>query len=94
MLFYGSIKIEQEGNYTFYTASNDGSLLTVNNIKVVDNDGPHGLQERSGSIYLKEGVHSLEVCYFQMGGGQELEVSWQGPGFEKIEMIKKDLLGK
>ncbi len=34
LLFYGSIKIEQEGNYTFYTASNDGSLLLVNNIRL------------------------------------------------------------
>jgi hypothetical protein len=94
LLFYGSIKIEQEGNYTFYTASNDGSLLVVNNTKVVDNNGPHGLQERSGSIYLKKGMQHLEVSYFQMGGGQELKLFWKGPGFEKREMTAKDLSGK
>ncbi len=86
LLFYGYIKIEREGKYTFYTASNDGSLLLVNNIKVVDNSGNHALQEKSGNIYLKPGVHFLEIRYFQMGGGQELRVSYEGPGLKKQEI--------
>ena len=82
-----------EGNYTFYAASNDGSLLLVNNIKVVDNSGNHALQEKSGDIYLKQGVHFLEIRYFQMGGGQELRVSYEGPGLKKQEIQPSVIIG-
>jgi hypothetical protein len=86
LLFHGFIKIEQEGIYTFYTASNDGSQLSVNSYKVVDNDGAHGLKEKSGKIYLNKGIHLIEVRYFQMGGGQGLCVSYEGPGINKQEI--------
>jgi hypothetical protein len=86
LLFHGFMKIEQEGRYIFYTASNDGSQLSINSYQVVDNDGAHGLQEKSGEIYLKQGVHLIEVRYFQMGGGQALRVSYARPGINKQEI--------
>ncbi|MCK5458147.1 MAG: chitobiase/beta-hexosaminidase C-terminal domain-containing protein, partial [Melioribacteraceae bacterium] len=92
-LFIGSVNIEEVGEYIFYSGSNDGTKLYVDNTLLVDNDGGHGYQEKYGKIKLDEGVHKIEVRYFQQGGGQELKVSWKGPKFEKREMTKEDLSG-
>jgi len=85
------INIEEVGEYVFYCGSNDGTKLYLDNTLLVDNDGGHGYQEKYGKIKLDEGVHKIEVRYFQQGGGQELKVSWKGPGFEKRELTKEDL---
>ena len=86
LLIQGYFKIEQEGAYKFYTASNDGSMLVIDHLKVVDNNGSHGLLEKSGNIYLKPGLHFLEVRYFQRGGGQGLKVTYEGPAVKRREI--------
>jgi hypothetical protein len=80
---YGVIEIEKEGVYTFTAGSNDGSLLFVDGVQVVDNGNQHGYKEESGEVYLKSGEHLVEIRYFQIGGGQDLFVFYQGPGIEK-----------
>jgi len=84
--FLGIIDIITAGEYTFYTGSNDGSRLFINNVQVVYNDGPHGFLEESGKINLSAGKHMIEVRYFQNGGGQDLLVSFKGPGIPKQEI--------
>lgn len=81
--FDGFINIEEEGRYTFYTYSDDGSKLYIHNQLIVDNDGSHSMRERSGEVILKKGLHPIRVEYFQGGGGLGLEVSIKGSGFEK-----------
>ncbi|MAT47482.1 MAG: hypothetical protein CMO35_08635 [Verrucomicrobiaceae bacterium] len=79
--FRGFIKVPKEGLYTFYTASDDGSRLMIGDQVVVNNDGLHSVLKRGGLVRLKEGAHPVEVTFFEQGGGEELEVSWEGPGF-------------
>lgn len=81
--FTTTILIPSSGNYTFYTASDDGSRLRVNGQTVVDNDGVHGTIERSGTIFLLAGSHVIQVDYFENGGGENLTVSYEGPGLTK-----------
>jgi hypothetical protein len=84
--FTGYIKVPVDGNYTFYTNSDDGSKLYVNGSLVVDNDGLHGMRERSGSINLLAGKHAIVVTYFEYNGGQGLIVSYSGPGISKKQI--------
>jgi hypothetical protein len=93
LLLIGSIDIKIAGEYTFYSGSNDGTKLYIGDVLLIDNDGGHGYQEKYGKIKLDKGQHKIEVRYFQQGGGQELKISWQGPGFDKREMTKEDLSG-
>jgi len=81
--FIGQLKIKQTGTYTFYTNSNDGSQLYINNKLVVDNDGEHGAKEKSGEIRLEPGNHKIRVTYFQSGGSKVLTVYYKGPGIER-----------
>lgn len=89
--FRGSINIPADGKYTFYTASDDGSWLLIDGKVVVDNGGIHGVVEKNGSIELTAGFHSIDVRMFEAAGGEELRVSWQGPGFGK-QAIPADVL--
>ena len=81
--FDGFIEITTAGNYKFYTSSDDGSKLYINSKEVVNNDGLHGMVERSGSIYLGAGKHQIKGTYFEKAGGDNLEVKYSGPGVSK-----------
>ena len=84
--FSGQIQIDTAGSYNFFTASDDGSQLFINGQLVVDNDGLHGTVEASGSINLSAGSHDIVVTYFERTGGENLTVSYEGPGISKQEI--------
>ncbi|WP_224998551.1 PA14 domain-containing protein [Cesiribacter sp. SM1] len=82
-VYEGQIQIDAAGTYTFYAYSDDGSQLFIDGSMVVNNDGTHGAQERSGSVYLAAGRHSIRVTYFDYINGETLAVKWAGPGISK-----------
>lgn len=81
--FTGYINVPADGQYTFYTSSDDGSSLYIDNVLVVANDGLHGAEEKSGSIGLKAGKHAIAGLFFQQGGGQVFTVSYAATGIAK-----------
>ncbi len=81
--FTGFITVPADGEYTFYTTSDDGSKLYIDNIQVVDNDGLHGAIEKSGKIGLKAGKHAIYGIFFEKTGGQIFTVSYEGMGIVK-----------
>jgi hypothetical protein len=83
-LYSGFIRVPVDGVYTFFTDSDDGSRLYIGDELVVDNDALHGMLEKNGSIALAAGVHPIRVIYFNKTGGNGLNVSYQGPGIEKM----------
>jgi len=84
--FTGYIKIAKDAVYTFYTQSDDGSKLFIDDEEVVDNDGDHGTVEKSGKVALRKGLHKIRVIYFDSGGGNELKVLMQPEGGVKTEI--------
>lgn len=85
-IFNGYIKIPEDGKYTFYLASNDGSVMYIDDNELLNHDGPHSMTEESVTVALRKGKHKIAVKYFQMQGGQGLRLSWKGPGFTKVEI--------
>jgi hypothetical protein len=79
-VFEGFIEIPATGLWTLSTESDDGSRLLIDGVAVVNNDGLHGMVERSGQIALEAGVHRYRVEFFENFGGAGLVVRWQGPG--------------
>ncbi len=83
-IYEGYINISTAGSYSFYLQSDDGSQLYVNNTLAVSFDGTHGCTERSGTaITLSVGTYPIKVLFFENGGGECLNVKWQGPGVSK-----------
>lgn len=79
----GMINVPEDGTYTFWTNSDDGSHLWVDGEHVVNNGGVHGMRTVQGQIDLDQGRHAIEINFFEQGGGEGMEVSWAGPGFER-----------
>lgn len=87
--FTTNIDITQDGVYSFWVSSNDGSVLYIANTLVVENDGMHYATEVEGRILLSAGKHPMTVEFFHRNGkmlegfrstGPSLVVSYRTPG--------------
>jgi len=76
--FEGYLHVKRDGQYTFYVNSDDASKLYLDGRLVVNNDGEHAPQERSGRTRLTRGPHKIVVDFAQIGGGAELKVEYRG----------------
>lgn len=77
--FYGNVDIVTTGKYRFCSTSDDGSLVYVDDAKIVDNDGLHGPTERCGDIALTTGRHTVMTDGFQHYGGAYMSLTYSGP---------------
>lgn len=66
--------VENEGVYTLRIASDDGAIVKIDGMTIVDNDGNHALQEKSGPVNLVKGTHLITVDYFQTTGNVALQL--------------------
>jgi len=83
LMFNGYIDIAQEGIYTFYLRSDDGSRLKIGDKELIDLDGLHAVIERSKQILLEKGKHKINIEFFEKGGGQFLELNYDGPDLKR-----------
>ncbi len=87
LIYEGLLQINQEGLYTIYLNSDDGSRFIVDNNVIVDNNGMRDKAiEKSGSTQLTKGFYPIQILYFQHKGSCKLEVSYEGPGIKKQEI--------
>jgi glucose/arabinose dehydrogenase len=79
----GYIDVPADGEWTFYTTSDEGSQLLIGNTVVVNNDGLHTSREVSGKIGLKRGKHAFAVTFFERLNTASVSVRWAGPAVKK-----------
>jgi len=84
--FTGYININKTGTYNFYTASDDGSILFIDDKLIVDNNGNHGMEEKMDKAILEKGLHKIKLIYYDAGGDNDLKVSFNLSGQNKIEI--------
>jgi len=94
-IFVSCLRVQRAGVYHFWTKSEDGSMLWINDHLVVDNDGLHSLATRRATYHLPPGVARLRIAYFypSRGTGARLSAGWSGPGvrdrpFSTIECLQ------
>jgi len=87
----GIIDIPTDGAYTFYTASDDGSMLFIDGAVVVANNYLQGVTERSGTVTLTAGTHAIAIAFYDNGGGWGLYANIAGPGISK-QLIPNSML--
>jgi len=90
MVFTGYFNATKDGTYSFYTISDDGDQLFIQDRLVVDNKGSNAARQRKGMIILKKGLHPVKLRYCQLGGGLKLEVWVKPPGEEKRRTTPDD----
>jgi hypothetical protein len=69
--------------YTFYTRTDDGVRLWIDGQLIVDSWVNQSATERSGTIALVAGVHSLQMEYYENTGSAVAELRWESPSTPK-----------
>lgn len=85
--FSGTIEIPETGLWTFSTNSDDGSVLFINGLLVVNNDGLHSAQTRTGTAILPAGPATFEVRFFENTGNSNVTAFWRGPSASATTII-------
>lgn len=88
LVFDGYFYAPEDGIYHFYTTSDDGSRVYLNDSLLVDNDGIHGYITAEGAAGLRKGYHRMRVEYFEARYGEGLRIEIKGPGDEKLDLTK------
>ena len=68
----GNLNIEEEGLYTIDVSHDDGFVLIIDGTDVISFDFITPSLQTSVSLNLSEGLHSIEIIYFDQGGDYEL----------------------
>jgi hypothetical protein len=92
--FEGYIDIPNDGLYTIYLVSNDGSRLSLDDNLFINLDHLHPAVEEFKTVALAAGKHPIAVKYFQAGASSILKLLWEGPGIEKQEIPASALFHK
>ena len=77
----GKVTAPTDGNYTFYTHSDDGIRVWIDGKPVIDDWTAHASKQDQGTIALSSGQHDLKVEYYEEGGEASVSLEWAGPGF-------------
>lgn len=90
----GLVRIAKAGKYKFFTATDDGSRMSIDGKAVVNNLGDHATTEVGGEIELKEGDYDFKMEFYQNGGPYECRALWEGPGIAKAPIPPEVLFHK
>ena len=77
----GELEVITSGSYTFYTQTDDGIRLWVNNELIID-AWAEGNTSDNGSIELMgRQRYDIKLEFYENGGDARCELNWSGPGF-------------
>ena len=65
IIFESEVMIPTSGKYAFTLNSDDGSILWIDNKKIVDNDGHHKMTSKTNTVFLKKGFYPVKIFYYQ-----------------------------
>lgn len=93
LVLHSGLKIDEEACYEFSLHSDDGSILWIEDHKIVDNDGGHGMRLKKDSVVLKPGIHKVKLWYFQ-GMADRFGIKLQGAKAGPVDICNKELKQK
>ncbi|MEM7261126.1 MAG: PA14 domain-containing protein [Planctomycetota bacterium] len=88
---HGYLRIRKSGVYEFRLRSDDGSVLTIGETKLIDHDGMHGATGRSAEVRLKKGYHPFLIEHFDGGGADALVLDWRLRGMKEFQVAPSQL---
>ena len=87
----GKLKVDHDGNYTFYTQSDDGARLWVDNQLIISDWRDHALTENKGSIVLTKGTHDVELHFYENQALATIRLLWSSDYFPKSVIPSEQL---
>jgi cytochrome c len=83
----GWIKAPKGGLYQFRLSSDDGSRLIVNGETIINHDGIHAAEPKTGSLELPVGSHPIQIEYFNSDKEAVLQLEWKKPNDAQWEIV-------
>lgn len=77
------INIDVEDIYAFHVFSDDGAVLFIDDVEVLNNDGNHSNMRASGKVALRKGPHKLELRYSQGTYNANLSLGIKGGDLDR-----------
>lgn len=88
----GQVQPPTSGTYTFYTFSDNGTRLWVNNQLIIDNWTAPSASEVNGTISLTGGTkYNIRLDFFETAGNATVFMQWSGPSVAKAVIPKRSL---
>ena len=85
----GLIEPFASGEYTFYTSSDDGAKLWIDDTVVIDRWRQQAVAEADGTFYMEEGnLYPIRLEYFEAEGHSVIQLRW------KSDLVKKQIIPK
>jgi hypothetical protein len=75
----GFLAVDDAGPQCFWTLSDDGSWLWIDDTLVVDNGGVHAPARVKGCVDLARGLHAIRIRFTEEGGTSTLDILWRQP---------------
>lgn len=79
----GAILVEKPGEYTITVKIDDGSQVWVDGKMIIDSWKPQAPTDHSGKIQLEQGLHTIEIKFYQGGGGSHFQLFWESKDIKK-----------
>lgn len=73
------VNVETTGVHRFVARADDGVLVEIDGVRVIEDDGRHAARDAEGEIALAAGYHAVRIRYFQAGHGKELSLICESP---------------
>lgn len=86
----GFLKVKEAGAYSFALASDDGALLKIDGLPVLDNPGYHSFRSVKGRKFLSQGWHFILIRYKNLAGEGGLKLSWGKSGESRKKPVGSD----
>ena len=74
--FRGRVRFPDQ-QFKLFLGSDDGSVLKINGVTVINNDGPHGDSTKISGIRAIDGLYDFELLYFDAGGAASLRLEYE-----------------
>lgn len=90
-----TVNIAETATYELMLLADDGAILSVDDVNVIDNDGIHAPTPVATKLKLEKGLRNFRVRYFQ-GPGPDLALmlAWKKPGMTDYGYIPRSLIGR
>ncbi|WP_440135118.1 PA14 domain-containing protein [Chitinophaga sancti] len=91
----GRVKAPVSGTYTFYTQSDDGVVLNLNDKNLIGRWNAHPVTLDSATVNLVEGeFYNLELNFYQELEKVAISLEWKYPGQPRVPVPKRALYNR
>lgn len=90
-MYDGFLNVTADDVYSFALTSDDGSRLWIDGKLLIDNDGLHSAETKTGSAALGEGMHRIKIEWYNNSGSAALDVKWAPVGQKLAPLSVRDI---